>query len=225
LMDAAHALRNHLSSIKGYSSTLLQPDVAWPPELHQEFLETIDRKADQMNRAIAELLDSTGAGPDSTWLHPSVSDVQSLFQMASAVLTVKGWRRVVRFECEPNLPSVFVDQARMVAILVYLVDYAERSASPGASLLVQASTSGGRSRVVVGSAGLVSPVPAKNTPAEFQPAAPGETPTGWLDEELMLSVCVNLLAAQGVELQVGQPGLSEEMFWFELPIQDTSTEH
>ncbi len=224
LVDAAHTLRTHLSSIKGYSSTLLQPDIAWPPELHQEFLETIDREADEMNRAIAELLDSTGSGPDSVRLHPSVSEVQSLLQMAEAELIVQGRRRVVRFQCEPDLPPVVVDQARMLAILVYLVQCADRSAAPETSLLVRASTSGGRPRVTVGAASEFLAGIGETTPADFQPAAPGETPTDWLDEELMLSVCVNLLAIQGVELHLGPSGLTEEMFWFELPMQDSNTE-
>ena len=58
LVDAAHALRLPLSSIKGYSSTLLQPDVSWPPEVRQEFLETIDREVDRLTGAINDLLGS-----------------------------------------------------------------------------------------------------------------------------------------------------------------------
>lgn len=45
--DLAHALRTPLSSIKGYSSSLLQTDITWEPEVRREFLETIDREADQ----------------------------------------------------------------------------------------------------------------------------------------------------------------------------------
>jgi len=225
LVDAAHTLRTHLSSIKGYSSTLLQPDIAWPPELHQEFLETIDRETDQMNRAIAELLDSTGSGPDSVRLHPSVNAVQSLLQLAEAELIVQGWQRAVRFQCAPGLPTVIVDQARMVAILVYLVQCADRSAAPGASLLVRASMFGGRPRVTVGSAGEGLAGIGETAPADFQPVPPGESPASWLDEELMLSVSVNLLTTQGVELHVGPSGPPEEMFWFELPMQDSTSDH
>ena len=55
-IKVAHSLRTPLSSIKGYSSTLLQPDVVWPPEMYQEFIETIDREADELNRVINDLL-------------------------------------------------------------------------------------------------------------------------------------------------------------------------
>ena len=61
LADAAHALRSPLSSIKGYSSTLLQTDVSWSPEVRQEFLETIDREADQLTNVINDLFGSMEA--------------------------------------------------------------------------------------------------------------------------------------------------------------------
>ena len=158
--------------------------------------------------------------PDSVWLHLSAIDVQYLFHLAEAELMLQGSRRVVLFQCESGLPPVVVDQARIITVLGYLVQCADRSAGPGISLRVRASVSGARPRVTVGSAGVRLRGIAETQSADFQPAAPGESPTDWLDEELMLSVCVNLLAAQGVQLHMDPTRLSEEMFWFELPMQD-----
>ena len=56
--DLAHALRTPLSSIKGYSNSLLQPDISWAPEVRQEFLETIYRESDKLNQVIDCLLPS-----------------------------------------------------------------------------------------------------------------------------------------------------------------------
>ena len=55
--DLAHTLRNPLTSIKGYTSSLLRTDVSWPEE--REFLETIDREADRLNQAVSDLLDTS----------------------------------------------------------------------------------------------------------------------------------------------------------------------
>ena len=82
LISAAHALRTPLSSIKGYSSTLLQSDVAWPPELHQEFIETIDREADQLSRAINEVLESMESESSTVHLIRSVVSVECMLDMA-----------------------------------------------------------------------------------------------------------------------------------------------
>ncbi|MCH7620508.1 MAG: GAF domain-containing protein, partial [Chloroflexi bacterium] len=57
--DLAHTLRGPLTSIKGYTSSLLRTDVAWSAELEREFLETIDREADRLNQAVSDLLDKS----------------------------------------------------------------------------------------------------------------------------------------------------------------------
>ena len=48
-----------MTSIKGYTSSLLRRDVDWPEELEREFLETIDREADRLNQAVSDLLETT----------------------------------------------------------------------------------------------------------------------------------------------------------------------
>ena len=57
--DLAHTLRSPLTSIKGYTSSLLRTDVAWSEELEREFLETIEREADRLNEAVSDLLDTS----------------------------------------------------------------------------------------------------------------------------------------------------------------------
>lgn len=61
--DLAHTLRSPLTSIKGYTSSLLRTDVSWSEELEREFLETIDREADRLNQAVNDLL-ATSQDPD-----------------------------------------------------------------------------------------------------------------------------------------------------------------
>ena len=61
--DLAHTLRSPLTSIKGYTSSLLRTDVSWSEELEREFLETIDREADRLNQAVNDLLE-TSRDPD-----------------------------------------------------------------------------------------------------------------------------------------------------------------
>lgn len=57
--DLAHTLRSPLTSIKGYTTSLLRTDVSWPEELEREFLETIDREADRLNQAVSDLMDTS----------------------------------------------------------------------------------------------------------------------------------------------------------------------
>ena len=47
----AHLIRNRLTVIKGYCSTLLQMDAGWSPEVQQE-LELIVKEADAVNELV-----------------------------------------------------------------------------------------------------------------------------------------------------------------------------
>ena len=57
LANISHELRTPLASIKGFVSTLLQPDVKWSDEQQRDFLETIGQETDRLTRLISDLLD------------------------------------------------------------------------------------------------------------------------------------------------------------------------
>jgi GAF domain-containing protein len=218
LADAAHALRSPLSSIKGYSSTLLQLDVAWSPEEYQEFLKTIDHEADELNRAIDSLLDATEEEPGTDHLNLVRVTVESLFQVVDADLTDERWQGAVWFECEPDLPPVLVDRARLAQAIGYLARCAGRTVAAGATLRVWASLEEGRPRVSIRS---TRGEPAAESPHPFSKpgaAGPGDTPLSWISADLMLTVCRNLLQAHGVSLRTGPPESQEELFQFDLPV-------
>ncbi len=192
LFDAAHALRSPLSSTKGYSSTLLQLDVTWSLEEYQEFLQTIDHEADELNRAIDYLLDATQEEAATVPLNLAPATVESLFQAAETDLVGKCGLDPVRFECERNLPPVLVDQARLVQAIGYLIRCASRTLTNGDSLRVLASLEESRLCVSIGSAGgepaVDSPPPASNPDA----AGRGDSPLSWVNADLMLTVCGTL---------------------------------
>lgn len=220
LVDAAHALRSPLSSIKGYSSTLLQPDVSWPPEVRQEFLETIDREADQLAGAINDLLGSMESELGTVHLDRWLVPVQSLLHMAEAQLLGDDGG-ATRFQCEPDLSPVMVDQTRMVQVIVYLATSARRAASSGAVLIVHARRMEEQIRIIIGLAREPADVGDELEVPPPQTNSEGRVASTWVHEELMLSVCQTVLLAHGVELHQGPPGMQEEIFWFELAAAHT----
>ena len=218
LVDAAHALRSPLSSIKGYSSTLLQPDVTWSPEEYQEFLKTIDHEADELNRAIDNLLEATHEEAGAFQLNLVRATAESLLQAAETALAGESWLGPVRFECEQNLPPVQVDPARLVQAIGYLTRCAGRTVTPGATLQVSASLDDGRLWVSIGSAdggtAVVTPPPASISDGSGR----GGSPLSWVSTDLMLKVCRTLLQAHGISLQMGSLELPGELFRFHLPV-------
>jgi PAS domain S-box-containing protein len=53
----SHELRTPLSHIKGYASSLLQPDVTWDTDTQRDFIASIERQADRLARLIGDLLE------------------------------------------------------------------------------------------------------------------------------------------------------------------------
>ena len=217
LVDTAHSLLSPLSSIKGYSSTLLQPDASWPPDVRQEFLETIDREADQLNWAINDLLGSMESDSSTVQVDRSVLPVQSIFRLADAELTcergIATW-----FQCEPDLPLVLVDQVRLVQVIVYLVNCARRAAASVATLTVQARRKGEHVRIIIGFDHGKTEVDNLIELPLHQTIRDGNVVPAWVHGELMLTICQTLLTAHGVDLYVGTPGTQGDIFWFELPV-------
>ena len=217
LVDAAHALRSPLSSIKGYSSTLLLSDVFWPPEVRQEFLETIDREADHLTGAINDLLGSMESESGTVHLDSGLVPLESLLCMAAAEL-VGDDDGLTRFQCQQGLPPVMVDQTRMAQAIAYLATSARRAASCGEALAVRAHRMEDRVRITIGLARELADVGGWLEVLPPQTNSEGRVACTWVHEELMLSVCDSVLRAHGVELRQGAPGMQEEMFWFELPV-------
>lgn len=54
----SHELRTPLGFIKGYSTSLLRPDISWDEETQQEFLTIIDEEADRLSLLIENVLES-----------------------------------------------------------------------------------------------------------------------------------------------------------------------
>lgn len=221
--DLAHALRTPLSSIKGYSSSLLQTDISWSPELRQEFLETIDREADHLNRVIDELLVAVDGVRSDLLLNRSVTTVDTLLGLTQAkLLTSDGWRRGVRFQTLPSQSLVLVDQTRITQVLVYLLRCVAGSTTQETKLLVGVSNSGGQVEVTVGAQeqdARQSGSPGNTAPADTGTAHYQLAPTiDQMDDALMLSVCRNVAEAHGYELEAGKPEAWARMFSFKLPV-------
>ena len=220
LVDTAHSLRSPLSSIKGYSSTLLQSDVSWPPEAHQEFLETIDREADQLNRAINDLLKSMESDSSAVQFDRSLVPVQNVLQVAETEL-VGDQCIPASFRCEPGLPLVLVDQARIAQVIVYLANCAHRAASSGATLIVQARREEEHIRISIGLAHQQTVISNAIGSPPSQAIRDRKVVPTWIQEGLMQSVCLTLLFVHGVDLRHGTPERQEEIFWFDLAVKDS----
>ena len=216
--DTVQALRTPLTAIKGYSSTLLQPDISLPPEIYREFLETIDRETDRLNRVIGELSPTLQDKPEFAGLNVQNFSIEILFDQVQADLGLAGWSKTVTFRCAPGLPVVMVDPARLVQVLSHLIRCAAEFTQTEEDILVEACLRGGRTTVVIG-------VGSKAQTGGKKPRSQRSSPTARyarpdrrsLSKDFRVVVAKNMLVAHGVKLRVLPQKWPAEIFSFPMP--------
>jgi signal transduction histidine kinase len=157
LAATSHELRTPLGHIKGFVSTLRQPDVEWDAATRRDFLAEIEREADRLARLVDDLLDMArieGGGLDRTRRAP----VRPRALVAGALRRVGhlgGHRLALALAHE--LPPVEVDAAQLELVLKNLLENAAKYSPPGTTIRVSGARAGGEVRLVVEDEGLGIP--------------------------------------------------------------------
>jgi PAS domain S-box-containing protein len=134
----SHELRTPLSHIKGYASTLLQPDVEWDAETRHDFLVSIERQADRLARLISDLLeisrlDAGGAAQlDRVPIAPATLVERGLAQAAP---TTGG--HPIDVHVPESLPLVWADPNHIERVVGNLVENAAKYSPEGASISIR----------------------------------------------------------------------------------------
>ena len=228
LTDVAGSLRQPLTSIKGYAETLLQSDVSWPEELRREFLETIGQQTDRLDQVVSDLLIPARWESGAVMLDPVVFTVKGLLDQAAVELEKESRRRPVQFRCDPTLLPVMVDPQRMVQVILWLLQAADERLGSEKTLRVQGDWEDGRTIVAVG-------VCIEGDPADSRDRVSASSSRGgasnldnrreyWIEGDLKLVACRNILAGHGVTLQVAPSLDVRDLFRFTLPPAPTSSQ-
>ncbi|MFC8502199.1 ATP-binding protein [Pedococcus sp. NPDC057267] len=127
ISTVAHELRSPLTSVKGFSSTLLRRWDRFTDEQKRLMLETIEADADRVTRLITELLDVSRIDSGRLQIRPLPLDVSSVFHRHVERAVASGLERD-RFAIEvaEDLPEVWADPDRLDQILSNLLENAVR---------------------------------------------------------------------------------------------------
>ncbi|PKB64499.1 MAG: hypothetical protein BZY80_02810 [SAR202 cluster bacterium Io17-Chloro-G2] len=204
LAETSRSLRSPLTSIKGFSSTMLRQDISRSQERYREFLQIIERESDRLDRAVSDLLTPTQKELGAIALRPESLRIEDLFHQAHAKCALDADRHLVSFDYERTLPKVLVDPARMVQVITYLakeVEQANPGCHPGCQrVTVDARWREGKPSVSIGL-------------AEGGDAA-ANAASSRRHHRLRLEICRTLLSAHGQRLETVCPGLGTEVFQF-----------
>jgi signal transduction histidine kinase/ABC-type multidrug transport system ATPase subunit len=235
LSRLSHELRTPLTAIRGYASSLMQPDVTWDGESEQRFLGRIGAESARLGRLVEDLLDFSAIESGIMRLQRDWCEIPLVLEAALACLFPDS-AAAVSVACDPGLPVVWADHDRLEQVFVNLLANAVGHNPSGTRVRVTAAPSGvagsapgrltGRapadaSRQASGDVEISVTDDGVGMPAELA-AAPFE-PARWRGADgagagLGLSIAKGIVEAHGgsIELQRLQPGTR---FRIRLPIE------
>ena len=137
LSRLSHELRTPLTAIRGYASSLMQPDVTWDRESQQRFLDRIAAESARLGRLVDDLLDFSAIESGTMRLQWDWCDIRLVVGAAIACLPPASAASVV-LSCDPSLPVVWADHDRMEQVFVNLLNNAFGHNPPGTQVRVSA---------------------------------------------------------------------------------------
>lgn len=212
MVDLAHALYSPLTSIKGYTCSLLQPGSDWPEEVRQEFLRTINQAADRLNRAIRDLVLPTQQNLSCQVDSQPETRVQEIFRLLELELSGAVTASGVKFICDPKLPKMSIDSQIAESVIRHLVDCATAYTVSPAKLRVRATSDHQSVTISV-----------EFTKQPDQPSIESNLgDTDLRESDLRVVVCRKMLNSAGITLNVERLGADAERLWFQTPVAQKS---
>ncbi|NUR85811.1 MAG: PAS domain-containing protein [Nonomuraea sp.] len=123
----AHELRSPLTSVKGFTATLLAKWTRFTDEQKRVMLETVNNDADRVTRLITELLDVSRIESGRLEVHRQIVDVPARTRriIAGRVAAGEPEDRFV-LNAADDLPEMWLDQDKIDQILANLLENAVR---------------------------------------------------------------------------------------------------
>ncbi len=207
----AHELRSPLTSVKGFTATLLARWERFSDDQKRLMLQTVNADADRVTRLLAELLDVSRIDAGRLELRKQVVDVPALVRKAAAGAVASGEPEDrFRVEVAEPLPEVWADPDKLDQVLGNLVENALRHGAGTVTLTVRED--GGGVEVVVSDEG--EGIPAETAARVFTRFWRGNRRTG---TGLGLYIVKGLVEAHGGRVEVQRAPSGGAAFRFVLP--------
>ena len=127
ISTVAHELRSPLTSVKGFSSTLLRRWERFTDDQKRLMIETIEADADRVTRLITELLDVSRIDAGRLQIRPQPIDVGAVFSRHVERAVASGHDPdQFQLSVDAMLPEVWADPDRLDQILSNLIENALR---------------------------------------------------------------------------------------------------
>ena len=214
LSRLSHELRTPLTAIRGYATSLLQPDVTWDSDSQQRFLTRIAGESARLGRLVDDLLDFSTIELGILRLQLDWCDLGLVLEAAAACLP-PGTPGQVDLACPADLPAVWGDHDRLEQVFVNLLANAVGHNPPGTAVTVRAAEAeDGSVAVTVTDRGVGLPPEVAAAPFEARRSRSASAGAG-----LGLSIARGIVVAHGGELTARSTGQGTT-FEVRLPVGD-----
>jgi two-component system sensor histidine kinase KdpD len=211
-----------LTSIIGFTTTLLAEDVTWEPQEQHDFIQTIHQEANRLQELISQLLDlsrlEAGMLPISLaphYLHEIIEDAMPQLNSLTA-------GHIFTMHLPANLPPVSVDARRIAQVLVNLVRNAATYAPKGTAISISASVRGSFVQVNVNDQGPgIPPSEHKKVFNVFQRGVNVEN-SAVQGAGLGLAICKGLVEAHGGRIWIKKKNSPGATLSFTIPIEPSA---
>jgi signal transduction histidine kinase len=214
ISTVSHELRSPLTSVKGYTSLLINRWDRLGEEQKRMMLEQVHHDADRVTRLVTELLDISRLESGRLVLRRQMVDLVPLVNGVLEKVRMMETRLVAEVDFPENFPHVYADPDKIEQVLTNLVENAAKYADPQ-SLQVTGGLQNGQVSVAVADRG--EGIPDSDLPRVFTKFfRRAETrPTG---SGLGLWISRGLVEAHGGRLVVESDVGQGSVFRFTLPI-------
>jgi two-component system sensor histidine kinase KdpD len=215
----SHELRTPLGLIKGYTGSLLQPDLVQDEETRREFLTVIDDETDRLTELVSNLLDMSRIEAGSLRVDPHPTELGRLLEASSARLRVREPDRPLAMDIASELPSVLADEQRIAQVLDNLLTNAARYSPTEARIGLRARPVNGHVEVAVQDHG--PGIPEEQREQVFDKFVRLDNQPG--GSGLGLAICRGIVQAHGGRIWVEANPEQGSTFAFSLPTAPRST--
>lgn len=210
----SHEIRSPLTSVKGFTSTLLSKWERFTDEQKKVMLRTINYDADRVTRLLGDLLDISRLEAGRLELKRQEVDVVAIATDAVMRLRLDAEQHTIELDFPDGFPKVTADPGRVEQVLMNLIENALKYAKPG-RVLVEGTDDAAEIAVRISDEG--EGIPTDHLPhifTKFYRRGSGERRSG---TGLGLYICKGIVEAHGGRLWVERSDHTGTVFVFTLP--------
>jgi signal transduction histidine kinase len=216
IATVSHEIRSPLTTIKGFTKTLIDRWDRLPDDTKRDMLLAINSDADRVTRLLTELLDVSRLEAGRLTIHRRPIDLWELATRTLEGLGDRSPRHVVSIGGGEPV-NVLGDPDKLRQVVTNFIENALKYTDEGA-ITVTCTREGGWGRLAVSDEG--AGIPARRHADLFEKFTRHEVPGSPSGTGLGLYICKGLVEAHGGRIGVVSAEGAGSTFWFEIPAQD-----